>query len=128
MKKVTPQKKVRITLDHLHEHILKIGIDINTLKKQNLKIMASLQEALDKANELSTKVDELQATIDAEQADIAALQANNAQVVSDLNAQIAALQAIIDANPGVDAQPVIDSLTATIDKINAASADVSSTV
>lgn len=109
--------------------VLKVGIEISNIKKNVKKIMADQQAALDKANELNAKVDELQATIDAEQADIQNLVANNAQVVTDLTAQRDALQAQVDAGTAAaEFQPVIDAMNASIEKINAASTDVSSTV
>jgi uncharacterized membrane-anchored protein YhcB (DUF1043 family) len=78
---------------------------------------------------LGEKVDSLQAAVDAEQADIAALLATNAQVVSDLTAQNALLQQqLADGATPAQIQEIIDSNAAIIAKIDAASADVSSTV
>lgn len=128
IKSKSKPKKVKITLAHLHEHLLLITSQLSLILKKQNKVMASQQDALNKVQELSDKVDSLQATVDSEQADIQALLATNAQVVTDLNAQIAALQAIIDAGGGADTQPIIDAMQAVVSKVEAASADVASTV
>lgn len=133
--KPAPKPK-EVTLNHIHEHLLNFALQfdeifkqLSFIKKQNQKIMANQADLQAKIDELSGKVDSMQQTIDSEQSDIAALLATNAQVVSDLTAQRDALQAIIDAGgTGVDLQPQIDSINAVIAKVDAASADVASTV
>lgn len=99
------------------------------ISKQNTKIMALIDDLKAQNTEFAIKIDALQVTVDAEQADIAALLAVNAQVVSDLNDQIAVLQDQI-ANGATPAQlqELIDANAAIIAKIDAASADVAGTV
>jgi uncharacterized membrane-anchored protein YhcB (DUF1043 family) len=102
---------------------------LSLISKQNIKIMALIDDLKAQNTALSTKVDEMQATIDAEQNDIAALLAINAQVVTDLTAQNEALtqQLAAGATPA-QLQEVIDSNNAIITKIDAAKADIESTV
>lgn len=109
-----------------HDEILK---QLLLIKNQNSQIMALIDDLTAQVADLNTKVDSLQATVDAEQADIAALLATNAQVVTDLNAQITALneQIAAGATPA-QLQIIADGLTAISAKVDAASADVASTI
>ena len=91
--------------------------------------MTALEQLQQDVTDLNGKIDAMQIVIDQEQADIAALLANNAQVVTDLNAQIAALNEQI-ANGATPAQlTAISTELATIAaKVDAASTDVAGTV
>ncbi len=106
-----------------------ISKQLSLILKNQTKIMATIDELKTKVTDLDAKVDSLQSQVDAEQADIAALLATNATVVSDLNAQIAALQEqIANGATPEQLQEVADGLTAIAAKVDAASADVSSTI
>ena len=88
------------------------------LKNTNL-IMTQVEELKAVSDSLSTKVDTLQLAIDTDQA-------SDAQVVSNLKDQITVLEAAASASatdPMV-IQGVIDSMNATISKIEASTTDV----
>ncbi len=99
------------------------------IKQQNSKIMALIDDLNGQIAELSTKADALQATVDSEQADIKALLDTNAQVVTDLNTEIASLkEQLANGATPEQLQASIDGITAVAAKIQAASDDVASTV
>lgn len=99
------------------------------IKKQNQTIMSQLDDLKAKVSELDTKATTLQQTVDAEQEQIQALLTTNAEVVTGLNQQIATLQdQIANGATPEQLQEVATSLTAISEKIDAASADVASTV
>lgn len=92
-------------------------------------IMALIDDLKTQVSDLKQGQTDLQATVDAEQAQIAALLETNAQVVSDLNAQIAVLQAQV-ANGASPEQltEVITSLTEMKDSLATTKADIEGTV
>ena len=91
--------------------------------------MSQNEELQKKQLEVSAKVDTLQETVDATQAKIAALLENNATVVSDLKDQNEALKLQLeDSLTPEQLQAIIDANDAIIAKIDAASADVASTI
>jgi len=101
----------------------------NILTTKLNQIMGITEDLKAKTEELSAKVDELQVKVDAEQEQIAALLATNAQVVSDLNAQVVDLQGQLSASVGAEAATeVINNLQVTIDKLATTEADLEGTV
>lgn len=91
--------------------------------------MASIQELQDQVTALDATVTTLQEKVDAEQAQIQALLDTNAAVVSDLNAQIATLTDALSTAPTPEQiQGVIDSVTATRDRVVSITQDVSDTI
>lgn len=114
---------------HNHIDTSEILSQLNILKLQNQKIMASNQELEALVNELKAGQAELQTSVDAEQAAIEALLATNAEVVTGLNQQIADLQAELAAGAsGAQIQAHIDSLTELKDSIATTKADIEGTV
>lgn len=95
------------------------------------QIMADSAQIKQQVIDLNTKVDSLQTKVDAEQETINALFATNAQVVTDLNAEIARLRAIIDAGGTVtpeDLQTISDGIQTAADKLATTEADIEGTV
>jgi hypothetical protein len=94
-------------------------------------LMADSAQIKQQVADLNTKVDALQASVDAEQATIQGLLDTNAQVVTDLNAEITRLNGIIAAGGTVtpeDLQIISDGIQAATDKIATTQADIESTV
>lgn len=65
---------------------------LNTIINNQSTIMAAIDDLKTQVTSLQTQVDDLQAALDAEQAQIQGLLDTNAEVVTGLNNQIAALQ------------------------------------
>lgn len=93
--------------------------------------MADSAQIKQQVIDLNTKVDTLQASVDAEQATIQGLLDTNAQVVTDLTAEVARLQAIIDGGGIVtpeDLKIISDGITTASDKLATTQADIQGTV
>lgn len=104
----------------LHSIIYKLNI-----------IMADSAQIKQQVADLNAKVTALQASVDAEQESINALLATNAQVVTDLNAEIARLNAIIAAGGTVtpeDLQLISDGIQTAMDQLATTQADLEGTV
>lgn len=113
---------------HYHFHYGNEAEYKKIIKKLN-KIMASIQELQDQVTALDATVTNLQEKVDAEQAQIQALLDTNAAVVSDLNAQIANLEDLLSqAATPEQIQGVIESVTATRDRVVSITQDVSDTI
>lgn len=119
----------RMAQYHTHFHFGNDeALEKKIIKKLN-KIMASIQELQDQVTALDATVTTLQEKVDAEQAQIQALLDTNAAVVSDLNTQIATLTDALSTAPTPEQiQGVIDSVTATRDRVVAITQDVSDTI
>jgi len=112
-----------------HFHFGNDEADYKKIIKKLNKIMASIQELQDQVTALDANVTTLQEKVDAEQAQIQALLDTNAAVVSDLNAQIANLEDLLSqAATPEQIQGVIESVTATRDRVIAITQDVSDTI
>ena len=102
---------------------------LNQILNNQITIMALIDDLKTQVSDLQTQVTELQTTVDAEQQQIADLLATNAQVVTDLNVQIATLQAQVAAGATPEQlQDVINSLTTVKDTIATTKADIEGTV
>jgi hypothetical protein len=111
------------------EYEAKILKQLSIINNQNSKIMALIDDLTAQVADLSTKTDLLQTTLDAEQLAIAELLATNAQVVTDPNAHIVALnEQISNGATPEQLQAIVDGLTTISAKVDAASEDVASTV
>lgn len=119
----------RMAQYHTHFHFGNDEADYKKIIKKLNKIMASIQELQDQVTALDANVTTLQEKVDAEQAQIQALLDTNAAVVSDLNAQIANLEDLLSqAATPEQIQGVIESVTATRDRVIAITQDVSDTI
>lgn len=102
---------------------------LTTILNNQTTIMALIDDLKAKQVELETKIDGLQTSLDTEQAQIAALLETNAQVVTDLNTQIATLQAQIAAGATPEQlQEVINGFTAISEKLTTTQSDLEGTV
>jgi phage shock protein A len=102
---------------------------LNQILQNTITIMALIDDLKAKVTTLETQVTELQASVDAEQTQIAELLATNAQVVTDLNAQIAVLnEQIANGATPEQLQEVSNSLTTISDSINTTKTDLEGTV
>lgn len=115
---------------HYEDRDLKRVLNNQDLIIQKLNnIMGQIEELQQQSTDLKTKVAELQASVDLEQSQIASLLETNAQVVTDLNARNAELEALLANAPNPEAlQAVIDSNKETIDAIAVTKADIEGTV
>jgi chromosome segregation ATPase len=116
---------------HYHNHVdtAEILSLLNIIKLQNHKLMALIDDLKTQVADLKHQTTDLQASVDAEQAQIQALLDSNAQVVTDLNTQIATLQAQVAAGATPEQlQVVIDGLTSVKDSISTTKADIEGTV
>jgi chromosome segregation ATPase len=92
-------------------------------------IMAKIDELKQQVTDLNEQLNDLQETVDMEQAQIEALLETNASVVTELNNQIAALQAqLADSATPEQLQEVITSLEEMKDEIATTRADIEATV
>ena len=112
-----------LTVHHHHhfhvENNAELHQQLSLIFKNTKTIMTQVEELKAVSDSLSTKVDTLQLAIDTDQA-------SDAQVVSNLKDQIAVLEAAAGASatdPMV-IKGVIDSMNATISKIEASTSDV----
>jgi len=133
----TKAMEIKIKIDvpeclHAHpygEVVARMDENIKQLLINQLKIMSAIDDLKTQASGLQTQVTDLQTTLDAEQAQIAELLNLNAQVVSGLNEQIAALQAqIANGATPEQLQEVADSLTAISAGIATVRTDLEGTV
>lgn len=107
------------------------GTDNNSIHSKLDILMADSAQIKQQVIDLNAKADTLQAKVDAEQETINALFATNAEVVTGLNAEIARLQAIIDAGGTVtpeDLQTISDGIQTATDKLATTEADIEGTV
>ena len=119
----------RMAQYHTHFHFGNDEADTKKIIKKLNKIMASIQELQDQVTALDANVTTLQEKVDAEQAQIQALLDVNAQVVADQNATIATLNDLLSQSATPEQiQGVIDSVTATRDRVVAITQDVSDTI
>jgi chromosome segregation ATPase len=102
---------------------------LNHLIQHQHEIMAQIDDLKTQVADLKQQTADLQTSVDAEQAQIAALLETNAQVVTDLNTQIAALQEQIANSPTPEAlNEVIAGLTEVKDSLATTKADLEGTV
>jgi len=110
---------------HIHQHLVNEDLIISKLNK----IMTQIADLQAQADAVKTQIDDLQASVDAEQAQIQALLDSNAAVVTDLNTQIATLQAAIASGATADQlTAVATSLSEVSAAIVTAKADIEGTV
>lgn len=102
---------------------------LNKILQNQITIMAAIDELKEKVTGLETQVTDLQTTVNAEQEAIAALLASNAQVVTDLNTQIATLQAQVAAGASPEQiQEVINGIATISSNITTTKEDIEGTV
>lgn len=114
---------------HNHVDTAQILNELNIIKLQNQTIMARIDELNQQVTDLQSQVTALQASVDAEQEAINQLLQQNAAVVTDLNNQIATLQAQIAEGATPDQLNTLASnLTAISESIATTKADIEGTV
>lgn len=114
---------------HNHVDLAEVLHKLNHIIQHQHTIMATIQELNQKVADLGAQVTDMQATIDAEQQQITDLLAHNAQVVTDLNVQIATLTAQVAAAPTPEQlQGVVDGLQSISDNIATEKSDIEGTV
>ena len=102
---------------------------LNKILNNQIKIMALIDELKTKITGLEGQVTELQTTVNEEQTQIAALLESNAQVVTNLNTQIATLTAQVAAGATPEQiQEVINSITTIAEGIATTKTDIEGTV
>ena len=120
--------------EHIHIHLHNednkaILAELTIIKNQNLQIMSAIDDLKAQVATLKTQVSDLQTSVDNEQAQIQALLDSNAAVVTDLNNQIAALNAAIAAGATPEQlAEVAASLTEVSDSIVTTKGDIEGTV
>ena len=114
-----------MTLTVHHHHHFHVENDAE-LHQQLFLILKNTKTIMAQIDDLKTAVESLNAKADALQIAIDADQASDAAVVSNLKDQIAKLEAAaaVPATDPVAIQSVIDSMNATISKIEASTTDV----
>lgn len=114
---------------HNHVDTAQILNELNIIKLQNQTIMARIDELNQQVTDLQSQVTALQTSVDAEQEAINQLLQQNAAVVTDLNNQIATLQAQIAEGATPDQLNALASnLTAISESIATTKADIEGTV
>jgi len=102
---------------------------LNKILQNQIKIMAAIDDLKVQVDNLKTQVTDLQTSLDNEQVQIQKLLDSNAAVVTDLNNQIANLQAQIAAGATPEQlQEIANGLTQVSDSINTTRADLEGTV
>jgi septal ring factor EnvC (AmiA/AmiB activator) len=119
---LSTRKRRPIEIHHLDKQIHFIIQKLNT-------IMADSAQIKQQVADLKAQVATLQSSVDAEQAAIQSLLDSNAQVVTDLNTQITALQAQLAGSPTPeDLQAISDGLTEVANSIVTTKEDIEGTV
>lgn len=117
--------------NHYHNHVDMEGVlgKLNHILNHQHEIMALIDDLKTQVADLKQQTADLQASVDLEQSQIASLLETNAQVVTDLNAQIAALQEQVANGATPEAlQEVIAELTTVKDSIATTKGDIEGTV
>lgn len=110
---------------HIHQHFQNENLIIQKLDQ----IMADSAQVKQQIADLKAQVATLQESVDAEQLQIQALLDSNAQVVTDLNAQIAALQAqLAGSMTPEDLAAISTSLSEIVGSIVTTKEDIEGTV
>jgi predicted nucleic acid-binding Zn-ribbon protein len=102
---------------------------LTTILNNQITIMALIDDLKNQVSGLQTQAANLQTSLDNEQAQIAALLETNAQVVTDLNTQIATLKDQIAAGATPEQlQEVINGIAAITENIATTKTDLEGTV
>lgn len=102
---------------------------LNQILQNQTQIMALIDDLKTQVSNLQTQVAEFQTALDAEQAQVQSLLDNNAAVVTDLNNQIAALNAQIAAGATPEQlQELANGITTIADNLATTKADLEGTV